>query len=67
MSSPTPTKLISFWQQELGVPDTEIVLAQEKGENLNLLPMLLWQHGALTIEQLSKVFDWLETHSYESE
>lgn len=63
----TQTKLISFLQQELRVPDLEIVLAQEKEENTNLLPMLLWQHGLLTIEQLERVFDWLEAHSYESE
>jgi len=25
------------------------------------LPMLLWQYGLVTIEQLDRIFDWLET------
>jgi len=26
----------------------------------NLLPMVLWQYGLITIEQLDQVFDWME-------
>lgn len=55
------TKLISFLQSELAIPDAWIALAQAKGENPNLLPMILWQYGLLTLEQLERVFDWLET------
>ncbi len=61
MLSKTQLKLIKFLQEDLEVPDAWITLAQAKGEDLNQLPMILWQHGLLTIEQLDKVFDWLET------
>lgn len=61
MLSTTPTKLISFLQQELSVSEAEIALATAKGEDTNLLPMILWQHGLLTTEQLAQVFEWLET------
>lgn len=61
MLSKTPNNLVSFLQQELGVSDAEIILAQAKAESTNLLPMILWQHGLLTTEQLAQVFDWLET------
>jgi hypothetical protein len=27
----------------------------------NLLPMILWQYGLVTLEQLDRIFDWLET------
>jgi hypothetical protein len=28
---------------------------------LNLLPMILWQYGLVTLKQLDQIFDWLET------
>ena len=54
------TRLISFLQSELAIPDAWIALAQRQGENPNLLPIILWQYGLLTLEQLDQVFDWLE-------
>lgn len=54
------TRLISFLQSELAIPDAWIALAQRQGENSNLLPIILWQYGLLTLEQLEQVFDWLE-------
>jgi hypothetical protein len=27
----------------------------------HLLPMVLWQYGLVTLEQLDQIFDWLET------
>jgi Protein of unknown function (DUF2949) len=26
------------------------------------LPMVLWQYGLVTIEQLDRIYDWIETH-----
>ena len=55
-------KLIQFLQEELSIPANSIVLAmrhhQEESEQL---PMVLWQYGLITIQQLDKIFDWLET------
>jgi hypothetical protein len=53
----------------MGMPAAEIAIAQrflEKNtqqhpeRNSYLLPMVLWQYGLLTLEQLDRLFDWLE-------
>ena len=62
MKSMIPAKLIKFLQEELAIPDASIALAQKQGEqDPHLLPMILWQYGLVTLEQLDRVFDWLET------
>jgi hypothetical protein len=56
------TQLIHFLQQELLIPAESIAMAQRQEEMFpDLLPMVLWQYGLITIEQLEQVFDWLET------
>lgn len=61
----SPTRyqgLIHFLQEELALPETSIQLALGHSEQTpNLLPMILWQYGLVTLEQLDKIFDWLET------
>lgn len=54
-------RLISFLRFELKVSAEAIYLAR-KTQDLepNTLPIVLWQYGLLNIEQLDKVFDWLE-------
>jgi hypothetical protein len=55
-------QLIHFLQEELLVPAESIAIAQRQEEMFpDLLPMVLWQYGLITIEQLEQVFDWLET------
>ncbi len=62
MQSTRPTRLISFLQSELGIPADWIALAQRQGEqDPNLLLMILWQYGLVTLSQLEQVLDWLET------
>ena len=56
------TKLIKFLQEELAVPATSIVLAMRHHQrDYDQLPIILWQYGLITIQQLDKIFDWLET------
>ena len=55
-------KLINFMRSELGISDRAIALAQKSvTPEPNILPIILWQYGILNIEQLDRVFDWLET------
>ncbi len=62
MKSTKLTRLISFLQSELAIPANWIALAQKQGEqDPNLLLMILWQYGLVTLLQLEQVFDWLET------
>jgi hypothetical protein len=55
------TQLIRFLQDELSIPPTSIKLAlQQCREDLGPLPIVLWQQGVLTLQQLEKIFDWME-------
>lgn len=61
MQSSRWTSLIDFLQDELALPKAAITLAVNHCEQkLNLLPIVLWQYGLVTLEQLDQIFDWLE-------
>ena len=52
--------LLKFLQTELAVPETSIQSAlQRSGSHSNLFPIVLWQDGLITLEQLDQVFDWI--------
>jgi hypothetical protein len=55
-------QLLEFLQQNLALPQgsIEVGLKQTK-ENPNLLPMVLYQYGFITCQELGEIFDWLET------
>ncbi len=57
----TVSQLIRFIEEELAIPAASIDLAVRHPEQTpNLLPMVLWQYGLITLEQLDRIFDWLE-------
>ena len=54
-------KFIYFLHHELKLPHEHIAVAIKKREVSNgPLPMLLWQYGLVSLEQLERIFDWLE-------
>jgi hypothetical protein len=54
--------LIGFLQDELAIPSASIDLAvRHHADTANVLPMILWQYGLVTLEQLDRIFEWLET------
>jgi Protein of unknown function (DUF2949) len=57
----TQAKLIKFLREELAVPATAIALALRQPEQGANLPMVLWQYGLITLDQLNQIFDWMET------
>ncbi|HEY9600937.1 MAG TPA: DUF2949 domain-containing protein [Allocoleopsis sp.] len=62
MKSTLLQKLIYFLKDELAIPSASIDLAvRHHLDTPNLIPMILWQYGLVTLEQLEKIFDWLET------
>jgi hypothetical protein len=62
MKSTRFLSLISFLRDELAIPSASIDLAvRHHPDTANLLPMILWQYGLVTLEQLDRIFDWLET------
>ncbi|MGL5063377.1 MAG: DUF2949 domain-containing protein [Microcoleus sp.] len=57
------TQLIHFLQQEMAISTAEIdVLLRHPEHDRAPLPMLLWQYGLITLQQLTQIFDWLEAH-----
>ena len=52
--------LVRFLQDELHLSTADLALALKHPESGNNLPTILWQYGAITTQQLDRVFDWLE-------
>ncbi len=53
-------RLIRFLQEDLAVPTEIIPVILPKCQNLNRLPVILWQHKLVTIAELDRVFQWIE-------
>ena len=61
MESTKQSRLIDFLREELAIPAESIAVALRRSEQTQtLLPMILWQYGLVTLEQLDQIFDWLE-------
>jgi Protein of unknown function (DUF2949) len=55
------TKLIHFLQDDLAISSSSMSIALKQVEhNPGPLPMILWQYGLVTIEQLDRIYDWME-------
>lgn len=55
------TQLIDFLQHELAISATSIAMAlRHREQDPGPLPMILWQYGFVSLEQLEQIFDWLE-------
>ncbi len=54
-------QLIDFLQQELAISPEAIALVIRRHQpTISQLPIMLWQYGLITIQQLDKIFDWRE-------
>ncbi|HEY9734879.1 MAG TPA: DUF2949 domain-containing protein [Trichocoleus sp.] len=55
------TNLIRFLQEELSISTSSIEVALRHSEqDPGPLPMILWQYGLITLEQLEQIYDWME-------
>lgn len=62
LGGPVNARLIQFLKEELAIPETAIAIALRHQEPTpNQLPMILWQYGLITLEDLDRIFDWMET------
>ncbi|MEB3251876.1 MAG: DUF2949 domain-containing protein [Nodosilinea sp.] len=58
--SPKPN-LIKFLQEELAISAASLQVALKHSEqDPGPLPMILWQYGLVTLEQLEQIYDWME-------
>lgn len=54
-------RLSKFLKEELALSQDSIAIAQRHLEqNPGSFPMVLWQYGLVTLEQLDRIFDWLD-------
>ncbi|MEA5468465.1 DUF2949 domain-containing protein [Spirulina sp. 06S082] len=61
MQPATYTRFIRFLHEELALPQDAIAIAQRYFErDSGSFPMILWQYGLISLEQLERIFDWLE-------
>lgn len=52
-------QLLDFLQEQLALPQPSINMAVRLSQqNIGPLPMLLWQYGLVSLEQLERIFDW---------
>lgn len=52
-------QLLDFLQEQLALPEPSIAMAVRLAQqNLGTLPMILWQYGLVSLEQLEQIFDW---------
>lgn len=61
MHSPIAKQFINYLQHELNLSDEAIEVARRQSAfSLNQFTIVLWQLGFISLEQLDRVFDWLE-------
>ncbi len=52
-------QFITFLQDELAISAADIAMAlRHRQRDHDPLPMLLWQYGLVSLDQLSRIFDW---------
>jgi hypothetical protein len=51
-----------FLQEDLAISAASLAMAlRHREQDPGPLPMILWQYGLVTLEQLDQIYDWLET------
>lgn len=62
MKPVTYSKFVRFLKDDLALSNDSIAIAQRHFEqNPSSFPMILWQYGLVTLDQLDRIFDWLES------
>lgn len=62
MTVPTTySRLVRFLQEDLSISTASLAIAlRHREHDPGPLPMILWQYGLVTLEQLDQIYDWLE-------
>jgi hypothetical protein len=62
MTSTSHNRLIHFLQEELAISAASLTIAlRHREQDPGPLPIILWQYGLITLEQLDQIYDWMET------
>lgn len=61
MSPAKYMQFLQFLQEDLSISAASIDMAtRHREQDPGPLPMILWQYGLVTLEQLDRIYDWLE-------
>ena len=64
MAAKKNSRFLQFLEEDLDLSPSSISMALRHPEgDISQLPMILWQYGLVTLEQLDRIYDWLETYS----
>lgn len=67
MNYSAQTRLIRYLREELLIPADAIALAIRRQQQLSSqLPIILWQFGFVSLQQLNQIFEWLERSELEA-
>jgi hypothetical protein len=56
------TKFVKFLKEELSLSSDSIDIVQRAVEDHPVpIPMILWQYGLVTLEELDRIYDWLHS------
>jgi hypothetical protein len=62
VSAAIQNRLLQFLEDELLISNDSIDLAlRHFDHDPGPLPIILWQYGLITLDQLNSIYDWLET------
>jgi hypothetical protein len=57
----SPTEFINFLHDDLAISEDAIAVAlRHREQDTAPLHMILWLYGLVSLEQLQRIFDWLE-------
>lgn len=55
-------KFIKFLKEELALSNDSIEIVNKAVEDQPApIPMILWQYGLITLEELDRIYDWLHS------
>jgi Protein of unknown function (DUF2949) len=65
MSKENIPHIIDFLCHELNLPNDSVQLALKQTQSARgTLPIVLWQYGLVSLQQLDRIFEMFESYSY---
>lgn len=53
-------RFLAYLQQNLGLSEAALAIATRQRQPTNTeLPIVLWNYGLITLEQVGQIFDWM--------
>jgi hypothetical protein len=53
-------RFLAYLQQNLGLSEAALAIAtRQQQPTTTELPIVLWNYGLITLEQLGEIFDWM--------